>query len=120
MANGSTQDAREACCKAPEGFVCNVSLPGRRTPGALIYDVRALRVGIEPQRDGIAAGGSARLTIRLIAAQAAPLAPIAPPLAVAGEPVETVIPSPRPSQLFIGGRLRGAGRLHHDGRQQNR
>jgi len=50
MANGSTQDAREACCKAPEGFVCNVSLPGRRTPGALIYDVRALRLEIKPQR----------------------------------------------------------------------
>lgn len=50
MANGSTQDAREARFKALEGFLCNVSLPRRRAPGALIYDVRALRVGIEPQR----------------------------------------------------------------------
>ncbi len=40
-------------------------------------------------------------------------------LAVAGEPVETVIPSPRPPHLLAGRRVRGAGRLHHD-RQPNR
>jgi hypothetical protein len=50
MAIGSAQDAREARIGRPERFLCNVSLPDRRVPGALIYDVRALRVGIEPQR----------------------------------------------------------------------
>ena len=49
-ASGSAQDAREARLGRPERFLCNVSLPERRVPGALIYDVRALRVGIEPRR----------------------------------------------------------------------
>jgi hypothetical protein len=31
-------------------FLCNVSLPARRAPEALIYDVRALRLQIEPRR----------------------------------------------------------------------
>jgi hypothetical protein len=34
----------------PEHFLCNVSLPARRAPEALIYDVRALRLEIDRQR----------------------------------------------------------------------
>jgi hypothetical protein len=37
-------------CAAPEDSFCNVSLRARRTPEALIYDVRALRPGIGAQR----------------------------------------------------------------------
>jgi hypothetical protein len=55
--------ARDGCpgqCAAPlEDFLCNVSLPRRRAPKALIYDVRALRLKSDPQRGivtGIAAG----------------------------------------------------------------
>jgi hypothetical protein len=36
--------------KPAECFLCNVSLPGRRARGPLIYDVRALRLPIDPQR----------------------------------------------------------------------
>ena len=34
----------------PKHFLCNVSLRGRRAHRALIYDVRALRLGIGPRR----------------------------------------------------------------------
>jgi hypothetical protein len=34
----------------PASFLCNASLPGRRACGALIYDVRALRLERDPQR----------------------------------------------------------------------
>jgi hypothetical protein len=44
------EPSRKSRFTPPECFLCNVSLPGRRVHGALIYDVRALRLPTEPQR----------------------------------------------------------------------